>query len=227
MSRLYAGTVDWNNEALVGVFYDPDLPADWRFQYYANQLPSVLVPAPASSSLTSDILRDCIEECDENFRFVLEVNLEDVRHVLTEVVDAGPEFRRQLAALVMTGESDYAALGPLQADRHINELLQSVAVGPSRTPPAMTGPGLAGLIKAACVWYPSEQERPDPGGQFMVVIAEQVNLPILKEIYQTALAWMGGDRSAAVMIKSVAGDAGDLGAFLPQARLLAELMDVD
>ena len=36
--NIFVGTVDFDHDDWSGDFFDPDLPGEWRFQHYTNQL---------------------------------------------------------------------------------------------------------------------------------------------------------------------------------------------
>lgn len=70
MSRqILIGCRGWKHDEWRPEFYPEDLPADWRFCYYSNEIRSVLVPF---GDIYDDDARQWWEDCDDAFRFVFE-----------------------------------------------------------------------------------------------------------------------------------------------------------
>lgn len=69
--RLRFGTLDWRCPAWQATYYPEDLPADWRLGYYANELPAVLLAAPAWLAEDDATLAAWAAEVHDDFRFYL------------------------------------------------------------------------------------------------------------------------------------------------------------
>ena len=69
---ILIGTRGWNHVS-GGDFYPPELPDDWRFCYYSNNLRSVLVPQENWDAVQRADVAQWLEDSDPAFRFVLEL----------------------------------------------------------------------------------------------------------------------------------------------------------
>ena len=70
---LMIGTRGWAHAAWEGGFYPPELPAEWRFCFYSNNLRSALVPQEQWATVTGADVAAWLEDSDPAFRFVLEL----------------------------------------------------------------------------------------------------------------------------------------------------------
>ena len=63
----------WQHTAWDGSFYPEDLPEVWRFGYYSNEFSSVVLPFEDLTAADLDEVEQWLEDCDEAFRFLVEV----------------------------------------------------------------------------------------------------------------------------------------------------------
>jgi hypothetical protein len=70
--RLLLGTVGWERADWLSDYYPPDLPADWRLAYYANDCGCLLLPADSWSAMDRDLLAESIDEAAGRLLFFLE-----------------------------------------------------------------------------------------------------------------------------------------------------------
>ena len=69
--RVRFGTLDWRHPAWEASYYPDDLPTDWQFGYYANELGAVLLePAGWLAGAAAD-LADLAVDAHDDFRFYL------------------------------------------------------------------------------------------------------------------------------------------------------------
>ena len=67
--NILIGCRGWNYDEWAPDFYPEELPEDWRFCFYSNEIRSVLVPLGDALGADPQQWR---EDCDEEFRFVFE-----------------------------------------------------------------------------------------------------------------------------------------------------------
>jgi hypothetical protein len=70
--RLLLGTVGWERADWLSDYYPPDLPADWRLAYYANDCGCVLLPADSWDAMDRDLLAESLDEAAGRLLFFLE-----------------------------------------------------------------------------------------------------------------------------------------------------------
>lgn len=71
--HLMIGTYGFEHDAWRGDFYPEELPPEWRFCFFSNRIRSVLLPSATWLSASGDDVRQWVEDCDPEFRFVLEL----------------------------------------------------------------------------------------------------------------------------------------------------------
>jgi hypothetical protein len=69
---LLLGTVGWERADWLSDYYPPDLPADWRLAYYANDCGCVLLPADSWDAMDRDLLAESLDEAAGRLLFFLE-----------------------------------------------------------------------------------------------------------------------------------------------------------
>ncbi|MGA7799788.1 MAG: DUF72 domain-containing protein [Gammaproteobacteria bacterium] len=72
---LEVGARGWDHDAWVGRFYPDDLPAAWRLAYYANEFPSVLVPAQQWQHVDPGEVAGWGADVPERFVFFIEMEI--------------------------------------------------------------------------------------------------------------------------------------------------------
>jgi len=71
--RLLLGTVGWERADWLQGYYPPDLPAEWRLAYYANDCGCVLLPAQAWCAGDLEGLQQAIREAPDGLRLFLQM----------------------------------------------------------------------------------------------------------------------------------------------------------
>lgn len=94
--------VSWNAQ-----YYPDDLPAEWRFSYFANEHAGVIIPVSVWTNADSDVIEEWFDDADANFAFVIEFDgtLEGLGHLQVAFAD----FWERIDALYCA--EDFAQLG--------------------------------------------------------------------------------------------------------------------
>ena len=220
--HLYIGTRGFDHDKWSGGFYDPDLPLEWRFQHYTNQLRSVLLPWDYLLSADADDFRMLRDDSDDDFHFALEVDMSRLEDFMSGMwpVNLEPIAHRVRAIQARMMEAGQGH--PI--DSLATGLKRLSTLAPVCLSGALPdGPGLAETAESCGIsrtWYPQSQTLPQPGGHFLVVEVGAVPLPDLRATIEHAVAWMGQGRSAGIYFNDP-----DKGAECAvQGRLLAEMM---
>jgi hypothetical protein len=66
-------TIGWDLPGWSKDFYPPDLPAQWRLTYFANEFPAVLIPFRLWGSADAAATRAWAQDVHPDFRFYLEL----------------------------------------------------------------------------------------------------------------------------------------------------------
>jgi uncharacterized protein YecE (DUF72 family) len=243
---LMIGTRGWNH-AIGGDFYPAELPDDWRFCYYSNNLRSVLVPQETWDAVQTADIAQWLQDSDPAFRFVIELPatlglpLTQARReqVLERFLETLEPIAPRTAGLLLRIAPDTDVL-PDWFEHFLNRLVDIAPVcvdlpeGPWRAPAVLAvlerqGAGLA--------WHCARETAPHPGGRLMVALAPPAPAREVRRFIERLAQWQGQDgldRKTAPAFPAlppsmaVAGlffDAGAAKAAL-EARLIAELMGV-
>ena len=109
---IYIGTEGYDHDSWVGGFYDPDLPEEWRFQHYSNQLRSILLPSQLVSAATSETLEMLYEDSDDECLEVARVpsfqEFKQSLDVVQRYLEAQPGTEKHLT-YVYTIDNDFGA----------------------------------------------------------------------------------------------------------------------
>lgn len=228
------GTRGWEVADWVGDFYPGELPDDWRFCYYSNNLRSVLVPQDTlATAQRADILR-WIEDSDPAFRFVLELPtaLSDswMPAAMDRTLAAFSELIEPLAARVAGWLLRVAASVPVQPDE-FESLLNHFA---QRGPVCVDLPDgewrgaepLAALDRqgAGLAWHCARDEAPRPGGGLVVALAPLADARTVRHWIEKLAQWQGHHHAARAGLFFEPSRHSARAA--QEARLIAELMGV-
>jgi uncharacterized protein YecE (DUF72 family) len=242
---ILIGARGWEHDDWRGGFYPEELPADWRFSYYSNLLRAVLVSGEAWETAAVEQVRPWAEDCDPDFRFVLELPAElsapqtsaAIRHLLVEFFKTMEPIRLQTAGLLLR----VAPAAPLDEAwlEHMLELLrESYAVCVDLPTAWRTPDTLISLARhrAGLCWHTADEPAPHPGGRLLVALsqegapkAQRRLLELLSQWREAATAVAGGPSAAipapprAALFFDSPGRAAEQA---KQARLLAEMMMV-
>jgi len=224
---LMIGTRGWNH-ASGGDFYPAELPDDWRFCYYSNNLRSVLVPQETWDSVQRADVAQWLEDSDPAFRFVLELPgalclpfaQARQRHALEEFLDKAEPVATRIAGLLLRIKPDTEVL-PDGLENMLNRLADIAPVcvdlpdGPWRDPLVY-----AALQRqdAGLVWRCARAAALRPGGRLIIALAPPAPPREVRHWIEQLASPPG----------SSAGLFFDAGATktAQEARLIAELMGV-
>jgi hypothetical protein len=74
--RILLGTAGWDRSDWLDAYYPPDLPAEWRLAYYANECNCVLLPATGWCGTDCERLGLAFAEAPEYLTVFLELSLD-------------------------------------------------------------------------------------------------------------------------------------------------------
>jgi uncharacterized protein YecE (DUF72 family) len=229
---ILLGTRGWEEPAWSPSFYPEELPPEWRFTYYSNQLRAVLVPAERGAVVTETEVREWPEDSDPGFRFVLEAPLtlgRPVPDVPLEVTLArfmrvfeplGPQTAGVLLRIASDAPPDAAWLDRLLTRVRDRDPRLCVDL-----PPAFRNPAtLAALDRheAGLCWQTAVEAAPRAGGRLLVALTQTAEPRAQRGLLERLAQWQG-ERAATAGLFFEGPRAPELA---QQARLLAELMMV-
>jgi uncharacterized protein YecE (DUF72 family) len=229
---LMIGTRGWEHAVWTGGFYPPELPDDWRFCYYSNNLRSVLVPQAVWVAANRAAVEQWLTDSDPAFRFVLEVPAslsvplnDGQRDRLIETFqEAAEPIVLRTAGLLLRVAPDTPVLldwferllnrlsdiAPLCVDLTENEWRDE----PVLEALARQGAGLA--------WHCAHEPAPRPGGRLLVALAPAASAREVRHWIEQLAQWRTPGTQAGLFF-----DAPDSAAKAAQeARIIAELMGV-
>jgi uncharacterized protein YecE (DUF72 family) len=231
---LMIGTRGWEHAAWRGGFYPPELPDDWRFCYYSNNLRSVLVPRDRWPETNARELAQWIEDSDPEFRFVLELPAALGRPLAPPRADQelGAFLARvaPLAARTAGLVWQIADDAPVSTDWFeplLNRLARHAPVcvdlpgGEWRAPPQLS---ILDRQGAGLVWHCQREDTPRPGGGLLVALAPVADARTVRHRIERLAQWQGHHHAAraGLMFEPSAQSA----KAAQEARLIAELMGV-
>ncbi len=222
-NSILVGCRGWKHPLWTPGFYPEELPEDWRFCYYSNEVRSVLVPY--AETLDEDPAR-WRNECDQGFRFVFE-------HELRAGVDGdSTELLGQLLTRIRP-VADLTAAILLSVPRRraftsseLARLLETVKDVPlcmdiSRMDNRKEMRAMLQRNAVGQTWYPM-CDAATPVGGFQIALAERAEVPKLREILESLRNHAERGRGAALFFTQPE-QAPELAL---RARTLAEIMGV-
>jgi len=226
---LMIGTRGWNH-ASGGDFYPPELPDDWRFCYYSNNLRSVLVPQETWDSAQRADVAQWLEDSDPEFRFVLELPATlglpltqgKREQALAQCLETLEPIAPRTAGLLLRIEPDTEVL-PDWFEHLLNHLAGVAPLcvdlpeGPWRAP---TVQAVLDRQGAGLAWHCAREAVPHPGGRLMIALAPPAPAREVRHWIEQLAQWQEHDSFAGLFFDAVAAKAAQ------EARLIAELMGV-
>ena len=216
---LMTGCYGVDNDTWQGVFYDDDLPGEWRIAFYSTLLRSVLLPV---NEWHMAIDQDWAAEVDDDFRFLLQIDDEvDDSAIITELAELPEEFSSRVAGVVVSCDASNIAnrKALIQAIRKLYPVC--VDTGAQDSP----GPEIEEYCRSenlSRAWYPAQQASPLPAGDLLVTFISGESLPEQRDIISQIAGWLNERRSAGLINTS----AQDAPVRAQETRVLAELMGV-
>ena len=217
---ILIGTRGWNH-ASGGDFYPAELPDDWRFCYYSNNLRSVLVPQETWDSAQRVDVVQWLEDSDPAFRFVLEVpgELRDQR-ALEEFLEKTKPIAPRTAGLLLCIKPDTEVL-PAPLESLLNGLADIAPVCVDLPDGLWRDPLVYAVLQrqnAGLVWHCARAAAPHPGGRLMIALAPPAPPREVRHWIEQLASWPGS--SAGLFFDAGAAKTAQ------EARLIAELMGV-
>ena len=74
MARVLTGASGFQHSGWDESYYPPDIPADWKLAFYANDFTAILLPEFVWRETSHDDLEQWLEDIDEGFRVYLRVS---------------------------------------------------------------------------------------------------------------------------------------------------------
>ena len=224
---ILIGTRGWNH-ASGGDFYPAELPDDWRFCYYSNNLRSVLVPQELWDSVQRADVAQWQEDSDPAFRFVLELpaglgdSFEQSKpdRRLEAFLDKAEPIAPRIAGLLLRIKSDTKLL-PEPFENLLGRLAGIAPVcvdlpeGPWRDPQVYA---VLRRQDAGRVWHCAQEPAPPPGGRLMLALAPPAPPREVRHWIEQLASWPGSQ--AGIFFDENAAKTAQ------EARLIAELMAV-
>jgi len=231
---LMIGTCGWQHAAWTGDFYPDELPNDWRFCYYSNNLRSTLVPGETWKSVTRADVAQWVEDSDPAFRFVLElppVLSSPLAHgkrdreldFFFEVIE--PVLPRTAGMLLRLAPETPVFLDWFE--HLLNELARAEPLCVDLPAPSWRTPEVLAAIDrqgASVTWHCAREESPRGGGKLMTAFAPPAEARAVRDWIDRLAQWVAVHRDARAGLFFEA-DAQSAKA-AQEARLIAELMGV-
>jgi uncharacterized protein YecE (DUF72 family) len=226
---LMIGARGWN-PAAGGDFYPPELPEDWRFCFYSNNLRSVLVPQEIWDSAQRADMAQWLEDSDPAFRFVIELPATlglPLTHgkreqALTQFLETIEPIAARTVGLLWRIQPDSDVLSDW-FEHFLNRLAGVLPVcvdlpdGPWHTPMVYAALERQG---AGLAWHCTPETAPHPGGRLLVALAPPAPAREVRRFIERLAQWQGQDGLAGLFFEAGAAKAAQ------EARLIAELMGV-
>lgn len=226
---ILVGARGWDLDGWAGGFYPEDLPPGWRLTYYSNLLRAVLVPTEAWDAADLEVVRAWSEDCDEGFRFVLELphelsapqRLSTIQHLLVDFFKTIEPIRARTVGLLLrvleSTKPQKVWLEPLL--KALGEHFPVCVDLPLRwrTPENLA---TLGSHHAALCWNCERDDSPAAGGRFLVALGRAGQPRAQRELFEKLAAWDGPHASVFFDTPRHAAE------HARQARLLAEIMQI-
>jgi len=226
------GSYGWEHAAWASSYYPDELPEDWRFCFYSNNLRSVLVPGDAWSASTPPAVAQWLEDSDPAFRFVLELP-PALGHTLADGEREVDFFFGSVAPILPRTAGLMLRLAPqtpVQLDRFEHLLNQLTRVRPvcvDLASPPWRAPAVQAAVDrqgAGVVWHCAREEAPRPGGNLMVAMAPVADARTVRGWIEKLAQWQGHSQEARAGL--FFEPSGNSATAAQEARLIAELMGV-
>ena len=72
--EIFVGARGWQYPEWSGEFYPDDLPEDWRFSYYSNEMQAILVPFDYLRHYSKEEWAEWVEDTPSDFAFYVELS---------------------------------------------------------------------------------------------------------------------------------------------------------
>ncbi len=226
---ILIGTRGWNHVS-GGDFYPAELPDEWRFCFYSNNLRSVLVPRETWDSAQRADVAQWLDDSDPAFRFVIELPailgspLAQARReqVLAQFLETLEPVAARVAGLLLRVAPDTEAL-PEWFEPLLSQLAAIAPLCVDLPEGSWRAPAVHAALErqgAGLVWHCTAETAPHPGGRLMVALAPPAPAREVRRFIERLAQWQGKDALAGLFFDAGAARAAQ------EARLIAELMGV-
>jgi uncharacterized protein YecE (DUF72 family) len=226
---LMIGTRGWNHVS-GGDFYPPELPDDWRFCFYSNNLRSVLVPLETWDIARRADVAQWLEDSDPVFRFVLELPMTlglPLTHgkreqQLAQFLETIEPIAARTVGLLWRIQSGIDVL-PDWFEHFLNRLADIAPVCVDLPDGAWQTPMVYAALErqsAGLAWHCARDAAPHPGGRLMIAYAPAAPAREVRHWIERLAQWQRADALAGLFFDAGATRAAQ------EARLIAELMGV-
>lgn len=228
---IMIGARGWSDIIPGDDFYPAELPPEWRFSFYSNNLRSVLVPRELWPSTSRTDVSEWLNDCDPAFRFVLELPAalsrslpETPSQELDLFLDLCEPIAARVAGYLLRMDSD-AGIDAAWLENVVHRLVDIAPLcvdlpqGPWRTPSV-----LAALARqdAGLCWHCASEPEPHPGGRLRLALAPPATPGITRRYIERLVQWQNQDAQAGLFFTNAPGAT----KVAYEARLIAELMGV-
>jgi hypothetical protein len=197
---ILIGTRGWN-QISGGDFYPAELPDDWRFCYYSNNLRSVLVPQETWDSAQRADVAQWLEDSDPAFRFVIELPAmlgcplaqDEREQALEKFLETLEPVAPRIAGLLLRVASDADVL-PDWLDSFLNRLADIAPVCVDLPEGPWCAPVVHALLAAqgaGLAWHCSPETAPHPGGRLMIARAPPASAREVRRFIERLAQWQG------------------------------------
>lgn len=232
IDSIMIGARGWSDVIPGDDFYPEELPPEWRFSFYSNNLRSVLIPRELWPATSRTDVSEWLDDCDPAFRFVLELpaalsypldraqSLQELDSFLELCEPIAP----RVAGYLLRVDSD-ARVEPEWLETFANGLVDIAPLcvdlpqGPWRSEPV-----LAALTRqgAGLCWHCAAEPEPHAGGHLRLALAPPAGPRVTRRYLERLVQWQDQDAQAGLFFTNGAG--APKAAY--EARLIAELMGV-
>ena len=227
---LMIGTRGWDHGAWAGGFYPPELPDDWRFSFYSNNLRSVLVPQETWTAAQRTEVTQWAEDSDPEFHFVLELPAAlsaPLTHArrdreLETCLDTIEPVAARSAGLLLRIAPDTSVFTDW-FEHLLNRLAGIAPVCVDLPPGAWRDEAMLAILDrqgTGLAWHCTRDDAPRLGGRLMVALAAPAGAREVRHWIEKLATWQDGRGIAGLFF-----DGHEAAAKAAQeARLIAELM---
>ena len=226
------GTRGWSDVVPGDEFYPEDLPLEWRFSFYSNNLRSVLVPQELWPTTSRTDVGEWLNDSDPAFRFVLELPavlsgpLSQTRSLkeLDSFLELCEPIAARVAGYLLRVVPD-ARVHPDWLETFVNRLVDIAPVcvdlpeGAWRVPSVLDALARQG---AGLCWHCASEAEPHPGGHLRLALAPPAAPRVMRRHIERLVQWQNQAAHAGLFFTNAAGAT--KAAY--EARLIAELMGV-
>lgn len=223
--ELMVGTLGWDYDEWVENYYSDDLPDDWRFAYYSNDHRSVLVPADHIKLDVKDAASEWAEDCDEEFRFVVEI---PKNHLLAADEATLQSYVKSIASLQSHLAGFYISLGSITKQEiallqtRVSQLQKKgpLCIDYDRASEASDAlRSFASENNIGVCWHADVDSKPATGGSLMLTLSDEQNPKAQRTIIEALEEWMQQSNGiAGLFLKTPAAAS--------QARIIAEMLGI-